>query len=75
MQRWLASQAKYPKAVVVVAVAFIVGGTGSIASGNAAENPFTGGYVAVLLGIYLLACAVARLREQQSEPPSAPPEF
>ena len=66
MQRWLASQAKYPKVLVVVAAVMIALGIWGLASSkHFADHPVTT-VTAIPLGIYLMACAIAGLREQRS---------
>ena len=65
MQRWLAKQATRPKLLVVVAVTLIAYGIWGLAADDAFRHSLAEA-TALPLGIYLMACAIAGLREQRS---------
>ena len=64
MQRWLASQAKHPKLLIVVAVVMIATGPLGLATVHGAQRVTAA--AAIPLGIYLLVVAIAGLREERS---------
>ena len=65
MQRWLASQAKYPVPCVLIGLAMIVLGIVSLASQTGFQQYFGGAFV-VPLGVLVGAGGIAALREERS---------
>jgi hypothetical protein len=65
MQQWLAKQAKYPVPLLGIGVAMIGIGIWGLV-GHPRDSHTVTSVTAIPLGIYLIVCAIARLREQRS---------